>query len=198
MLLRAEHIGFSYRKGVEVLRDVDFQIAEGEIVGLLGSSGCGKSTLAKIASGRLNPSSGSVTWDGNPLPSHAYRPVQLVYQHPERAINPRWPLGKTMCEAWNPPQELQEAMGIEAAWLNRWPNELSGGELQRFCIIRALAPATKILLCDEITTMLDAVTQAQLWNLLRDIARKRGMGLLVITHNTHLAARICDRIVTMP
>lgn len=197
MLLSANHVGFSYRKGIEVLHDIDFQIKEGEIVGLLGSSGCGKSTLAKILSGHLNPASGSVTWNGNPLPSRIYCPVQLVYQHPERAINPRWPLGKTMCEAWNPPNELQEAMGIEPAWLDRWPNELSGGELQRFCIIRALAPATRILMCDEITTMLDAVTQAQLWNLLCYIARTRRMGLVVITHNTHLAEKLCDRVVTM-
>ena len=194
-LLEAAGVSFGYKKGVPILEDIDFSVREGEIVGLYGPSGRGKSTLAYLLSGREKPQSGIISWDGSPLPSRGYCPVQLVYQHPERAINPRWQLGKTLTESWDPPRELQEALGIEDAWKKRWPNELSGGELQRFCIARALNPQTRILICDEITTMLDVVTQAQVWRAIVSHAREHNMGVVAITHNLFLADRICDRIV---
>lgn len=89
-------------------------------------------------------------------------------------------------------------MGIEDEWLTRWPSELSGGELQRFCIARVLAPQTELLICDEITTMLDVITQAQVWNLLLEIAEERGMSMIVITHNMALAEKVCTRIINLP
>ena len=194
-VLRADHVSFAYKHGRDILRDVSFEVAEGEVVGLLGSSGCGKSTLARVLAGQLRPTAGAVTWGGQPLPAHGFCPVQLIYQHPEDAINPRWRLGKTMTEAWNPPVDLQKDMGINPDWYNRWPNELSGGEMQRFCVIRSLAPEARILLCDEISTMLDAVTQAQIWHLLLHVARERGMGMVVVSHNRALVDRVCDRVV---
>lgn len=194
-LLEARGVSFSYKEGVPVLEDIDFSIREGEIVGLYGPSGRGKSTLGYLLSGREKPQSGAVLWDGVPLPMRGYRPIQLVYQHPERAVNPRWQLGRTLAESWEPPKELQDALGIEDAWKKRWPNELSGGELQRFCIARALNPQTRILICDEITTMLDVVTQAQVWRAIVKQAREHGMGVIAITHSLALAERICDRVV---
>jgi peptide/nickel transport system ATP-binding protein len=86
-------------------------------------------------------------------------------------------------------------MGIEAAWLNRYPAELSGGEMQRFCIARALAPETRFLIADEISTMLDVITQAQIWELLLRVTGERGIGVLAVTHSAALAARICSRVV---
>jgi peptide/nickel transport system ATP-binding protein len=86
-------------------------------------------------------------------------------------------------------------MGLEECWMNRFPIELSGGELQRFCIARVLSPDTRILVCDEITTMLDVITQAQIWKLLLDAAEERKLGMLIVTHNMALAERICTRIV---
>lgn len=205
MLLRANDIHYSYgssKNAPKILRGVSLQVAEGEKVGLWGSSGCGKSTLARVLAGHLKPDLGTVTWgEGGPgdagLPTGGYCPVQIIHQHPERAINPRWRMRKTMNEAWEPPEELQRAMGIEPAWLNRFPNELSGGEQQRFCIIRALAPKTRILVCDEMSTMLDVITQAQLWDLILHHVEEYGLGLVVITHNDALAKRVCDRIVRM-
>lgn len=198
-VLRAEGVSFAYGhgRGRAPLESVDFEVAEGEVVGLLGSSGCGKSTLARLLAGQLAPTAGRVTWAGRPLPAQGYRPVQLICQHPEDAVNPRWRLGRTMREAWEPPADLQADMGIDPAWFSRWPNELSGGQLQRFCVIRALAPETRVLLCDEISTMLDAVTQAQIWHLLLHVARERGMGMVVISHNEALVARVCDRVVRL-
>ena len=82
--------------------------------------------------------------------------------------------------------------------MKRWPSELSGGELQRFCIARALGPKTKFLICDEISTMLDVITQAQIWQKVLAAAKKGGLGLLVVTHNKALAARVCERIIELP
>lgn len=197
MRLEATDIHFAYPGGATVLDGVSFSVATGEVVGLFGSSGCGKSTLARIICGQLTPDSGSVLWDGKPLPNSGYQPVQLIYQHPERSLNPRWRLGKAMCEAWEPPRELQTEMGIEESWKARYPYEVSGGEMQRFCVIRSLGPQTRILICDEMTAMLDAITQAQIWNTIMRLARERQMGVVVITHNDYLAKHLCQRVVRM-
>ena len=195
MQLKAEHIGFRYTdKSPWILNDVSFEISEGERVGVVAPSGYGKSTLAKILAGYEKATTGQVLIDGKPLPMHGFCPVQMIYQHPELAVNPRWKMDKTLNECWQPDYELLERMGIEKDWLTRWPAELSGGELQRFCIARVLSSETKFLLCDEITTMLDVITQAQIWNKILDEAKKRNMGIVAVTHNRALADRICTKV----
>jgi peptide/nickel transport system ATP-binding protein len=82
--------------------------------------------------------------------------------------------------------------------MSRWPAELSGGELQRFCIARVLGPATKFLICDEISTMLDVITQAQIWQLVQMVAAKNNLGMIVVTHNMALAKKVCDRVIELP
>ena len=165
---------------------------------VLGPSGCGKSTLSKILAGYLEPTEGQVLLDGKPLPTRGYSPVQMIYQHPEQAVNPRWKMERTLKECWEPDEQLLRAMGIESEWLKRWPSELSGGELQRFCIARVLGPQTRFLVCDEITTMLDVITQAQIWELLLERASERDLGMAVVTHNMALAEKVCSRIVSLP
>ena len=86
------------------------------------------------------------------------------------------------------------SFGIEAQWLDRFPRELSGGELQRFCVARALMSGAPFLICDEISTMLDVITQAQIWNRILAEAEKRGMGLVAVTHNMALAKRVCTSV----
>lgn len=86
-------------------------------------------------------------------------------------------------------------LGIEEEWLDRWPNELSGGELQRFCVARALGPQTRFLIADEMTTMLDAITQAQIWHTVMDIAERRNLGILMISHEPSLIQRLCTRVI---
>ena len=88
-------------------------------------------------------------------------------------------------------------MGIEQGWMNRWPAELSGGELQRFCVLRAMSPRTRFLIADEMTTMLDMITQAQIWNVVTEYAKKQEMGIVVISHERHLLNRIADRIIRL-
>ncbi len=198
MQLKADNISFRYTEKSEwILKDVSIQVESGERVGIIAPSGYGKSTLSKILAGYCKPSSGEVLVDGKPLPKKGYCPVQMISQHPELAVNPRWKMEKILNEAWTPDQELLDKMGIERSWLTRWPSELSGGELQRFCIARVLSPETRFLLCDEITTMLDVVTQAQIWQLLLEISEERNLGMIIITHNKALAERVCTRIVDL-
>jgi peptide/nickel transport system ATP-binding protein len=197
MRLEAKRVSYRYAKGRPwVLEDLSLRVDAGERVALVGPSGCGKSTLARVLSGYLAPVGGAVLWDGKELPKKGFCPVQLICQHPESAVNPRHRMSRVLREAWTPDAEIVRAMGIEEEWLSRWPNELSGGELQRFCIARALGPQTRFLVCDEISTMLDAITQAQIWDLVLRLARRNGLGLLVITHNEALAARVCERVVS--
>lgn len=198
MQLKVEHIDFRYtKKSPWVLKDVSLEIESGERVGIVGPSGCGKSTLAKIIAGYEKPTSGTVTLDGQPIPTKGMNPVQMIFQHPEYAVNPRWKMKKTLNECWQPGDDLIQKMGIEKDWLNRWPAELSGGELQRFCIARVLSPEVKFLLCDEVTTMLDVITQAQIWQVLLEAAEKNDYGMLIVTHNMALAEKVCTRIVSL-
>ncbi len=177
-----------------MFRGMNVTVSPGETVGLAGPSGSGKSTLAKLLAGYLKPLEGRVTIDGRAAAARGSDPVQLIFQHPERAVNPRWKLGATLAEGFKPDGELLERLGIQQDWLSRFPGELSGGELQRCCIARALGPDTRFIVADEMTTMLDAVTQAQIWHSLLEIAAKRKLGLLVISHDYALISRICNRL----
>ncbi|MBU5336942.1 ABC transporter ATP-binding protein [Intestinibacter bartlettii] len=197
MQLKAENINFKYTKDKYVLRDINFHINSGEVVGLVAPSGFGKTTLAKILAGYITPESGEVVLEGCKREKNGYNPVQLIFQHPEKSVNPKWKMKKIINESFTPSKELIEAMGIKEGWMNRWPSELSGGELQRFCVIRALSPNTKFLIADEMTTMLDAITQAQIWNVVLDYAKKNDIGVVVISHEKALVDKICDRVVDL-
>ncbi len=197
MRLKAEKIGFKYNKGKNILKDVDFCVESGEIVGLMAPSGFGKTTLAKILAGYEKPQRGKVILEGCQRIKSEYNPVQLIFQHPERAVNPLWKMSKILSESGEPSKELMDAMGIKESWLNRWPTELSGGELQRFCVLRVLNEKTKFIIADEMTTMLDAITQAQIWRIVLNYARENKVGVVVISHERPLVDKICDRIVDL-
>lgn len=126
MRLEAENIGFRYGKSSWLFRNLNLTLEAGEVVGLTGPSGQGKTTLCRILSGLQQPLEGKVTINGLPIPKKQYHPVQLVFQHPEKAVNPRWKMEKVLKEGWEVEQELLDLLGIEDEWLSRWPNELSG------------------------------------------------------------------------
>lgn len=195
MALEARDISFRYgRSGPWVLRNCSLTVEKGERLALLAPSGYGKTTLAKLLAGYLQPMEGSVVLDGSPLPKTGVCPVQLICQHPETAINPRWRLKKVLQESGQLREDVLSSFGIEPEWLERFPRELSGGELQRFCVARALMSGADYLICDEISTMLDVITQAQIWNKILQEADSHGMGLIAVTHNRELAKRIATRV----
>ena len=109
-------------------------------------------------------------------------------------MNPKLKMREVLKEGDRLEQRMIDSLGIEKDWLDRYPGELSGGELQRFCIARALGERTRFLLADEISTMLDLITQSQIWNFLMEETRKREIGLLVVSHSEELLKRVCTRI----
>ena len=195
MRLEVNNVSFRYdRSQPWVLRNQSFAVETGQRVGLVAPSGYGKSTLAMVMAGYLKPTEGTVLLDGKPLPGKGICPVQLIYQHPEKAINPRWRLKRVLEESGQLREDVLESFGIERQWLDRFPRELSGGELQRFCVARALMSGADFLVCDEISTMLDVITQAQIWNKILEEAESRNMGIVAVTHNAQLAKRICTQV----
>ena len=200
MSLEAYRVTFGYggRKKQMILQDISLSLSPGERLGLKAPSGRGKTTLCRLLAGYEKPLRGQVLLDGVPL--YKWRgacPVQMIWQHPELALDPRIRLRQSLTEAGPIDQRLLDALHIQPAWLDRFPRELSGGELQRFCIARALAVPVRFLLCDEISAMLDLVTQAQLWQFLLEEAQARDIGLVIVSHNSALLDHLCTRIVSL-
>ena len=168
-MLEARGITYAHPGAREPLyRDFDLAVGPGERVALSAPSGFGKTTLCRLLAGYERPQSGKILVDGVPLPRRGTCPVQLILQHPETAVDPRMRM-----------------------------SELSGGELQRFCIARALMANPRYLVADEISTMLDAVTQAQIWRFLVTETKKRDVGLVFVSHSPALAERIATRTIDL-
>ena len=176
MELKATNISFKYPSAKKyLLKDVNLELDNNKIIGLIGDSGSGKSTLCKILSGDVTKYEGNVTFDGNPLPKKGFKPVQLIYQHPEKVMNPKWKMDTVLKESWDVPDEFFEEL-----------------ELQRFSVLRSLNPKTKFLIADEMTTMLDAITQVQILDSVLKIVKQRKMGFLLVSHDMDLVETICD------
>lgn len=198
MALELKNAFFRYKgKNDYLINDFSLSVEKGEVVGLIGPSGYGKSTIAKILAGQIECEKGQVLLDGKELPKKTYCPVQMIYQHPELAVNPKWKMQRTLEEVGEVDRDLCRKLGIKDIFLDRWPQELSGGELQRFNVYRALRSETRYLIADEISTMLDVITQAQIWNVILDYAKSHDLGLLVITHNKNLADAVCTRKIIL-
>ncbi len=205
-MLTAEGVRFRYgRRRPWVLDGVSASVAPGRVVGLAGPSGVGKSTLGRVLSGLLSPAEGIVAVDGEPVVGRpgAPRAVQLVVQHPVQAMNPRWRISDVLGEAGGPAHSAADLRGstadlVEGSWLDRYPHELSGGQLQRVNLARALRAEPRYLVADEITASVDAITQARLWRLLLGLVRERSLGILVISHDADLLAHVCDTVQTFP
>ncbi len=205
MKLEASGISFRYQKGNrEILNNVSLEIDSKERVGLIAPSGFGKTTFCKILAGYQRPDQGSVFLDGRPLETfQGYCPVQMVWQHPELSVNPKRRLSTVLEEGdWtfeNPSERarIEAGLGIRDEWKDRFPVEVSGGELQRFCIARALGRRTELLIADEMTTMLDLITQGQIWDFVLKELKRREMGMIAVSHSPELLEKVCDRVVRL-
>ena len=199
MILEAKNLSFRYEEsGRKILDQFSLQVDSSERVGILAPSGFGKTTLCKILAGYEEPETGTVLMDGKSLYSYkGYCPVQMIWQHPEQTVNPRLRMRNVFEEGDQVETELIKKLGIEPDWMNRFPTELSGGELQRFCIARALGKRTRFLLADEISTMLDLITQSQIWHFLMEETQRRGIGMIVVSHSPELVEKVCTRVVEL-
>lgn len=202
MSLQAQGLSFAYPCGRELFSGLDLSVNSGERVAILGPSGTGKTTLCRLLSGFLPPSAGEVLVDGDPLVPVGHlrgcaSPVQLLWQHPEQAFDPRMRLGRSLSEVPGVGEELLDellsAFDAREEWLTRRPSELSGGELMRLAMVRALACRPRYLIADESTAMLDAVMQAELWHVLMSLQERDGWGLALVSHSPALVSRVATR-----
>ena len=198
MILEAKELSFGYKKGVNILDNFQLTMENHERVGIVAPSGFGKTTLCQILSGYIKPKQGQVLLDGKDIHEmKGYCPVQMIWQHPEKSVNPRLRMKDTIAEGDEIEARIIDELGIERDWFDRFPGELSGGEMQRFCIARALGKRTKFLIADEISTMLDLITQSQIWSFLLKEVAKRNIGLIAITHSNALMDHIATRQLTL-
>lgn len=211
------HAGFRGKHAHQaVLEGISFSLNEGETVALLGRSGCGKSTLARLLVGLESPVEGHICWRGTPLgelnkvrKKAFHRDIQMVFQDAVSAVNPR----KTVCEILREPmrhlltlskaeqmaraRHTLNAVDLDDSILDKRPFQLSGGQLQRVCLARALTVEPKLLILDEAVSNLDLVRQAGVIRLLKNIQRQFGTACLFITHDLRLVTRFCHRVMVM-
>ena len=194
-MLEVRGVEFGFGKAKPILEGATLTLKEGEILGLSGPSGSGKSTLGRIVAGYLKPQKGEVLLDGA-APAPGYRGVQHIHQSSIFAVNPRWRLGRIIAEAWQPDDQTLDAIGVSRTWFDRYPHEISGGELQRVVLARALGPDTRFLVADEVSAMLDPITQVEIWSFLVDRCRQ-GLGILAISHDAALLKRVSSRQIKL-
>lgn len=186
-----------------LLSSFNFSVESHERVALQASSGFGKTTICRLLAGYLKPQVGEVLLDKVPLDSYSKAngssplPVQMIWQHPEQTLDPLLRIQDSLEESGLIDQALLEKLGIKQQWLSRYPRELSGGELQRCCIARALRVHPKFLIADEISTMLDAITQVQIWEFLLSYCEENKVGLVLVTHSKALQDRLATRVVSL-
>ncbi|NGN70202.1 ABC transporter ATP-binding protein, partial [Streptomyces sp. A7024] len=204
--LRREFGGRRHR--TTAVADLTLTVHPGEAVGIVGESGSGKTTLGRMLVGLLEPTSGTLHYDGRP--AHAIsRDRQMVFQDPVSSLNPRRSIGESIADPLRAAgdgtdaqirarvRELLGRVGLEAGSYERYPHEFSGGQRQRVGIARALAPEPRVLVCDEPVSALDVTTQAQVIDLLADLRRELGLALLFIAHDLAVVRQVSDRVLVM-
>ncbi|MEQ4924413.1 ATP-binding cassette domain-containing protein [Proteus hauseri] len=175
-------------------QDLSFSLEAGERLGISAPSGTGKTTLGRVLAQWQAPTSGTILFNQQPLPSKGYCPIQLVPQHPDKCFNPFRSTGDSVRDAWCPDKSWLEKLKIKSEWLSRRPNELSGGELARIALLRALDPRTQILIADEVTAQLDAKIQAEIWQVLIDESQQRPLSLIIFSHNKALLEKVSTTV----
>jgi len=207
---------FRKKEAVRALDNVSLYIKEREILGLVGESGCGKTTCGKLILRLIDPTEGSIYFEGNDIThlnqkemKEFRRKMMIIYQDPFGSLDPRMAIGSTIAEPMvvhnivskeekeNKIIELMEKVGLTQDQINRYPHEFSGGQRQRIGIARALATNPKFIVADEPVSALDVSIQAQIINLLKDLQKEFGLTLLFIAHDLSVIKHISDRVGVM-
>lgn len=209
---------WSRRKNVvHAVSGVDLDIYEGETLALVGESGCGKSTLGRLILNLIEPTAGTVTFDGKVMQElkqeemrQLRKEMQLIFQDPYASLNPRWSIRdivaeplethkvyKTAAETTERVKELVKKCGIRPEFINRYPHQFSGGQRQRVGIARALALNPRLIVCDEPVSALDVSIQAQVLNLLADLQTEFKLTYLFISHDLSVVRYLSDRVCVM-
>lgn len=217
-LLEVKKINKTYKarnREIHAVKDVSFEIFEGECLGLVGESGCGKSTIAKLITKLENIDSGDIIFNGKDITNisgkimkELYRNMQMIFQSPAESFNPRLKLGESIMEvminqgisrrsAKVRVNECLEICGLNKEFADRYPHEVSGGECQRASIARAIAIKPKLIICDEATSALDVTVQQQIIELMKKLKREMKMTYLFISHDIALVQEVCDRVIVM-
>ncbi|MDT0268717.1 ATP-binding cassette domain-containing protein [Streptomyces sp. DSM 44915] len=214
-MLELDGITAGYDRRAPVLSGLSLAVADGEAVGLLGPSGCGKSTVARVAALLHRPYAGTVRLAGQPVHGFRFRAprsqrtsVGLVFQQPRLAADPRMTLRQLIAapahatgrgdELASHVDELATRVGLTGDLLARRPHQVSDGQLQRACVARALLLTPRLLICDEMTAMLDASTTAALVAVVEEYRAAHGAALLAVGHDRVLLRRWCDRVLDFP
>ena len=202
---------------LHAVSDLSFDLAEGECLGVVGESGSGKSTMARAVIGTVPASGGEILWNGQDLRRMGARErrrhrreVQMIFQDPLAALNPRMTVGEIVAEPLRTHEpelkrdevrrrvgEMMERVGLLPNLVNRYPHEFSGGQCQRIGIARALILRPKLVVCDEPVSALDVSVQAQVVNLLKKLQREMGLSMIFIAHDLSVVKHISDRTLVL-
>lgn len=193
-----------------VLDQLNFSIDESEVVGIIGVSGCGKSTLARLVAGIEKPSSGSLLYQGKMVDfKKSRKEIQLILQNSIESFSPRMKIKGFLYEPYhyffhlnkdevlNCTKKILKQVGMDESCLEKYPHELSGGQLQRIAIARALIIQPRLLICDEITSSLDQVVQKEIIELLKQFIEKYHTSILFISHDLSLVHEFCHQILVL-